>query len=77
MNLQPLEDRIVVRGLQVDGHRVADHCLDDAEDAPADQGIAHQRSSKHPEACPGPNDASKLFDQFEDIVRGELNAKKK
>ena len=31
----------------------------------------------HPEACPGPNDASKLFDQFENIVRGELNAKKK
>lgn len=26
----------------------------------------------HPEACPGPHDASKLFDYFEKLVRGEL-----
>ena len=26
----------------------------------------------HPEACPGPHDASKLFDQFEKLVRSEL-----
>ena len=28
----------------------------------------------HPEACPGPNDASKLFDEFEKIVRSGNNA---
>ena len=26
----------------------------------------------HPEACPGPNDASELFDQFEKLVRSQI-----